>query len=139
MNPLNLFITPTLIRTEARQYQISHIFVAEEVKTGHIAGVVCVGLKDVTLYGVKMRIGWLFDLRVDEDFQRKGIGARLNTMAETASAKDGAAIMFLSVNGDNTKAKAMYKKIGYVHASKRAPPMTILIKKAEEKKGLLPA
>ena len=76
---------------------------------------VCVGVKDVTIHGVELRAAWLFDLRVDEDYQRNGIGGTLQDMAETAAAKDGAALMFLSVNGDNTKAQGLYKKCGYVH------------------------
>eukprot|EP00756_Hemistasia_phaeocysticola_P052450 Hpha_TRINITY_DN27691_c0_g1::TRINITY_DN27691_c0_g1_i1::g.57420::m.57420 len=113
---------------KARQYENHVIRVAEDSDTAQIVGVVCVGIKRVVIRGETFKAAMIFDLRVDETYQGKGIGRLLSTAAEAESTKHGVDFWYLSVNGDNTKAKTLYKSLGYHHASTRNPAVEILFR-----------
>ena len=63
--------------------------------------------------------GFLFDLRVDGGYQRRGIGRALSHEAEAASAARGATYLYLSVNGTNQKSRSLFNSMGWRPASRR--------------------
>jgi Acetyltransferase (GNAT) family len=73
-----------------------------------------------------VKVAYLFDLRVHEAYQRRGIGSRLSKIAEELVKSVGATLMYLTVNGDNQKARALYHKLGYETASRRRPGVALL-------------
>ena len=62
----------------------------------------------------------VFDLRVEESYQRKGIGRAITAEAEAQAEARGVTFLYLSVNNDNRKARALYQSMGWVPGSRRA-------------------
>jgi ribosomal protein S18 acetylase RimI-like enzyme len=118
--------------SKARQYPMSHVIVCEdsEPQPGEpaLVGVVMLGIKRVTLRGSSILFGYTFDLRVHEKAQRNGIGLRLCKEVEVRCRAAGVHTVYLSVNSDNTRATNLYTKMGWSHACKRAPQMSLLLK-----------
>jgi ribosomal protein S18 acetylase RimI-like enzyme len=118
--------------SKARQYPISHVIVCEDSvpQPGEpaLVGVVMLGIKRVTLHGTNIMFGYTFDLRVHEKAQRNGIGLQLCKEVEARCRAAGVHTLYLSVNSDNTRAKKLYTKLGWSHACKRAPQMSLLLK-----------
>ena len=123
--------------TKPRQFISGYVLlvcVDERVTTEHnggsggaVCGAICVGLKDAFVHGRQRRCGFVFDLRVDERWQRRGIGAALAREAERRSAMRGAEWLYLSVNRDNKKATKLYTKLGWSAASTRRLLFTPLL------------
>ena len=123
--------------TKPRQFVSGYLLlvcVDERVTTEHsagsggaVCGAICVGLKDAFVHGRQRRCGFVFDLRVDERWQRRGIGAALAREAERRSAVRGAEWLYLSVNRDNAKATGLYSKLGWSAASTRRLLFTPLL------------
>ena len=113
--------------TRAKQYDDHIIRVAEDTATSAICGVVCVGLKRVWLHGTSQLVGYIFDLRVDQDYQGLGIGKRLSKDLESLCRARGVTALYLTVNSDNARARALYTKQGFVHASYRSPALQVLV------------
>lgn len=44
------------------------------VKNGPLIGKVCVGIKDTHLFGKSERAAYMFDMRIDVNYQRMGVG-----------------------------------------------------------------
>ena len=57
--------------------------------------------------------GYLFSLRVHQDYQRQGIGRALTQAAETALIESGFRLATICVTKTNTYAKSLYEKWGY--------------------------
>ncbi len=116
----------------AAQFPARHVLVCEDTRPakgeGCIVGVVAVGIKPGSLRGREVLLGYMFDLRVHERVQRRGIGARLCRLAEARCAADGVDTLYLSVNATNRRARELYRKLGYSHASSRAPSMSFLFR-----------
>lgn len=110
----------------------SHVIVCEDTlpPPGEpaIVGVVMLGIKRVTLQRNEILLGYTFDLRVHEKAQRSGIGHQLCLEVEVRCLAAGVHTMYLSVNSDNERAKRLYAKLGFTHASKRAPQMSLLLR-----------
>lgn len=104
-----------------------HVLVCECVQDGVLCGVICAGLKRVWLAGSVALIGYLFDLRCHDNYRRAGVGRRLSNAIEAACASSGAQRMYLTVNGNNEPAKALYNSLGYTCASHRAPSVVLLL------------
>lgn len=47
------------------------------IKDGPIVGKVCVGIKDAHLFNRSERVAYMFDMRIDINYQRMGIGKLL--------------------------------------------------------------
>ncbi|HRO05029.1 MAG TPA: GNAT family N-acetyltransferase, partial [Terricaulis sp.] len=62
----------------------------------------------------------LLTVAVVPEARRKGVGAALVTSAGVAALVRGAASMHLEVAEDNSGARALYKKLGYAEAGRRA-------------------
>eukprot|EP01012_Entosiphon_sulcatum_P003926 TRINITY_DN11423_c0_g1_i1.p1 TRINITY_DN11423_c0_g1~~TRINITY_DN11423_c0_g1_i1.p1 ORF type:complete len:428 (+),score=55.76 TRINITY_DN11423_c0_g1_i1:27-1310(+) len=92
-----------------------------------ICGVVAVGIKKVPVHGRIIEAGYLFDLRVHEAHQRRGIGRALSLACEDRCRQLGAELIYLSVNGDNPRAQQLYKSLGFTTASTRAPAVSFLL------------
>ena len=86
---------------------------------GRVVGVVCVGVKPIFLRGVETLAGYLFDLRVDEAYQRNRIGSKLSAEVERRCVARGVKVMYLTVNGSNAKALQLYDKLGWKLGSRR--------------------
>jgi len=84
-----------------------------------ICGCACIGIKDIYFNKQKVKAGVLFDLRVSDKFQKRGIGTRLTTLLEETARNKGCQFLYLSVNGDNKKAISLYEKTGYNVISQR--------------------
>merc|ERR1719215_2425628 len=68
---------------KARQYDDCIIRVVEDrSKNNRIVGVGCAVLKMARMHSVTCKIGYLFDFRVDEDYQGYGIGSELAEQIE---------------------------------------------------------
>mmetsp|Transcript_64068 Transcript_64068/g.165436 ORF Transcript_64068/g.165436 Transcript_64068/m.165436 type:complete len:419 (+) Transcript_64068:41-1297(+) len=121
--------------SKARKYEGSVVLLAidTEVKgdgasdDGFVCGCICVGIKDVRLDGKIRKLGYLFDMRVHEDYQRRTIGSQLYKSAESATRDLGAEAIYLSVNSTNKKARSFYERYGYVISSHRALLFTPLL------------
>jgi GNAT superfamily N-acetyltransferase len=106
-----------------RQYAQGFVLVFEDEQGGALLGVVSVALKDVRWPAERrmLRLGWLFDLRVDPTARRRHIASQLTAAAEGRARELGAELMLLSVNGNNRPAKALYQRTGYALVSVRKP------------------
>eukprot|EP00978_Attheya_sp_CCMP212_P013994 scaffold35402_cov49-Attheya_sp.AAC.1 len=102
----------------------------EEDGSRRVIAVVAVNIRSVLWKGVTIRVGWVYDLRVDQDYQRQGIARVLSQDLERRCLEKGVSMLHLTVNLDNTKAKCFYQALGYQHASHRAPCTKFLV--AEE-------
>ncbi|CAE7415441.1 rimI [Symbiodinium sp. CCMP2456] len=110
-----------------RQYEDHIIRVAEDrSEGGRIIAVGCAALKTAQLHGKMCKVAYIFDLRVDEEYQGYGVGKALTQQIEDACEAKGAKFLYLTVNSDNVKAKSLYAKRGFVHASHRSPAMALL-------------
>lgn len=114
---------------KATQFDSSHVIVCEDTAPPpgepSIVGVVMLGIKEVTLRGSRLLVGYTFDLRVHGHAQRSGIGMKLCAEVEARSLAAGVHTSYLSVNGDNERAKKLYARLNYVLASYRAPKMEV--------------
>mmetsp|Transcript_12379 Transcript_12379/g.37473 ORF Transcript_12379/g.37473 Transcript_12379/m.37473 type:complete len:430 (-) Transcript_12379:54-1343(-) len=121
------FSHPLGFAAKARQFTDHFVHVCVDTTADDfVCGVISTGVKDVWLHGEVVRVAYLFDLRVHEAYQRRGIGARLSKIAEELVVSAGATLMYLTVNGNNEKAKALYRKLGYEIASVRRPGVALL-------------
>lgn len=98
-----------------------HILLCCEDKSnhGHICAVVAVAIKTAWVHGCQQRCGFVFDLRVEETYQRRGIGREITKEAERQAEARGCTYLYLSVNNDNKKARALYTSAGWTLASRR--------------------
>ena len=113
---------------KARQYEDRAILVAEDDEgSGSIVGVVCAAIKACHVRGTEQKVGYIFDLRVHEEYQGRKIGSQLSKAIEQECIQKGCALLYLSVNKDNVKANSLYRKHGWVHASPRSPSIDVLI------------
>ncbi|CAE7203621.1 esyt3 [Symbiodinium natans] len=74
--------------------------------------------------------------RVDEEYQGCGVGKALTQQIEDACEARGAKFLYLTVNADNVKAKSLYAKRGFVHASHRSPAMAFLAFPEQEEEDI---
>ena len=97
------------------------VLVCEDTtRGGAVVGVIEVVLAEMHVHGARhWRGGFLFDLRVDGGYQRRGIGRALSHAAEAAGAARGAAYLYLSVNGTNQKSRSLFNSMGWRPASRR--------------------
>ena len=109
------------------QFGAHVLLVAKHHPTSTICGVVAVAIKEATVHGCVRKCGFVFDLRVSKQFQRRGIGSLLTAEAETRCEQMGVSFLYLSVNNDNRKAKKLYARAGWLHASSRALVMQPLL------------
>jgi len=88
---------------------------------GAVFGVIAVAVKRANCCGALRKVGYVFDLRVDQSHQRRGIALALSAEAEArvSQAPFEVEYLYLSVNSDNTKAKALYSRMGWSLCSKR--------------------
>eukprot|EP00291_Cryptomonas_curvata_P021346 CAMPEP_0172163696 /NCGR_PEP_ID=MMETSP1050-20130122/7416_1 /TAXON_ID=233186 /ORGANISM="Cryptomonas curvata, Strain CCAP979/52" /LENGTH=221 /DNA_ID=CAMNT_0012833917 /DNA_START=304 /DNA_END=966 /DNA_ORIENTATION=+ len=77
------------------------------------------GIKDVFLEGSVVKVGFVSNLRVHDVVQRGGLGTKLCTELEARCMALGCFRLVLTVNGDNARAKKLFRKLGYVPASQR--------------------
>eukprot|EP00931_Biecheleriopsis_adriatica_P104977 TRINITY_DN79583_c0_g1_i1.p1 TRINITY_DN79583_c0_g1~~TRINITY_DN79583_c0_g1_i1.p1 ORF type:complete len:428 (-),score=96.09 TRINITY_DN79583_c0_g1_i1:71-1354(-) len=118
---------------KAKQYEDCIIRVVEDKASGgRVIGVGCATLKTARIHSQMCKVAYVFDLRVDEDYQGHGVGRTLTAQIEEACESRGAKFLYLTVNRDNTKAKSLYAKRGFVHASDRDPAMSLLAQPEEE-------
>lgn len=117
----------TSFDAKAKQFDDHRIICLEDRKTGTLCGVVACGIKEVFLQGQKRRCGYVYDLRIHEDYQGKGLGSLISNDLEFEAKKAGVEFFYLTVNGDNAKAKALYRKLGFQHASTRYPMAELLL------------
>lgn len=113
--------------TKARLYENHIAVVAEDTTNNFICGGCCVGIKRVYYQGEIKKAGYLFDLRVHEDYQRRGVGAMINTAVESACKEAEVDFIYFTVNMSNMKARAFYKKFQYIEACQRKLSFTPLL------------
>lgn len=116
----------TRFNAKATQFDSHHIVCLEDTSNDKLCGVVVCGCKTVWFQGKLRKCAYIFDLRVDEDYQGRGLGTLISKEVEARCIKDGIEFLYLTVNGDNAKAKALYKKLGFVIASRRWPCADLL-------------
>lgn len=110
-----------------RQFSDHVLLVVSNTETRAVCAVVAVALKSAFVHGKTRRCGYVFDLRVSESHQRRGIGSALTREAEKVCQERGVEFLYLSVNNDNAKAKMLYAANGWVHGSNRALIMRPLL------------
>lgn len=93
-----------------------------------VVGVIAVAIKRARLHGSLRTVGYVFDLRVDEAHQRRGIALRLSREAEARISLPPFKVeyCYLSVNADNVKAKALYRSLGWSACSGRRLSFALL-------------
>ena len=72
------------------------VVVADKDAGDKVIAVVVVTILSVTFHGAAIKAGWLFDLRVDEDYQRQGIGRALSEEAERRCLARGVSMIHLT-------------------------------------------
>mmetsp|Transcript_33305 Transcript_33305/g.38577 ORF Transcript_33305/g.38577 Transcript_33305/m.38577 type:complete len:546 (-) Transcript_33305:180-1817(-) len=72
------------------------------------------------------KVGWVYGLRVDESYQRRGLGSALQAELERRCRAVYVDMIYLTVNDNNVKAKSLYQALGYHHASHRKTSTKIL-------------
>lgn len=88
--------------------------VLKAVYNGRVCGFACLYLQDMSRKGfVYSKIGYIYNLGVDETYQRRGIGIALLEKAEDFLRERGAEAVELNVFSFNQRAQAFYKKCGY--------------------------
>jgi len=120
------FSHPTTFCAKSKQFPAWRILVVEDTTKSYVCAVVCVTVKTVFWEGTERKVAYLFDLRVDENYQRNGLGQKLCERVQQWCTDQGAAQIYLSVNSDNKKALALYAKLGYTQMSVRGPFMQLL-------------
>jgi GNAT superfamily N-acetyltransferase len=100
---------------------------------GGVVGVIAVAVKRAHVFGAMRNIGFVFDLRVDQTHQRRGIAHALSMRAEAAVAQPpySCEYLYLSVNGTNYKAKGLYASMGWSFCSGRKLTMSLLTAPAQ--------
>jgi ribosomal protein S18 acetylase RimI-like enzyme len=88
----------------------SEIYVAED-ENGKSAGFI--HLETQIDYFSGEKLGYIADIAVDKAFERKGIGKSLLKTGEEWAKQRGYKLMWLYVFSGNTRAKAIYKNLGY--------------------------
>lgn len=91
-----------------------------------MAVIVC-NVRTVVWSGKPIKVGFVYGLWVHEDYQRQGIGTALSDELETPCSVRGVSMLYLTVNNDNGKARALYSRLGYRLASERAVRTKFLI------------
>lgn len=94
--------------------------VTKSAKGAVAVAVGTVGVKGVAAAGRPTRAGVIFDLRVRAEARRLGLGGLVTDALEAFAWKHGAAVTYLSVNGDNAGARALYAKQGFTLCSHRS-------------------
>jgi ribosomal protein S18 acetylase RimI-like enzyme len=77
------------------------------------------------------KVGWVHGLRVDESYQRRGLGTALQQELERRCLARHVNMLYLTVNNDNQKAKSLYRALSYQHASHRSSSTKFLMKAKE--------
>ena len=85
----------------------------------NVVAVVLVNIQTVYWDGTLIKVGWVYGLRVDQEYQRRGIGRRLSEEVERRCLEKGLSMLYLTVNVENERARALYKSLGYQPASHR--------------------
>ena len=88
----------------------SAIYVAED-ENGKSVGFI--HLETEIDYFTGEKLGYIAAIAVDKAFEGKGIGKSLLQTAEEWTRQRGYKLMWLYVFSGNTRAKALYKKLGY--------------------------
>jgi len=99
----------------AEDYEI----VVCEDESSRVIAVVLVNIRTVLWSGAPIKAGWLYGLRVDEAYQRMGIGRELSEVLEQRCVEKGVSMLYFTVNDENEKAKSFYRTIGFQQASQR--------------------
>jgi ribosomal protein S18 acetylase RimI-like enzyme len=105
---------------DAKPSQFSDHLILLAKQEDTIVGVVCVAIKRAWVHGAEHSCGFVFDLRVRESHQRRGIGSQLTAALESHCKKRGVTFLYLSVNNDNSKARALYSREQWHRGSRRA-------------------
>jgi ribosomal protein S18 acetylase RimI-like enzyme len=63
---------------------------------------------------VNARSAFVYDVRIDEQFQRRGYATQAFEALEVLARDMGIATIGLHVFGHNTAARALYEKLGFV-------------------------
>lgn len=130
---------PKGFAAKARLVDEYEIVVAEDtsLSPSKVIAAAVVTITSVTYAGSPTKVGWLFDLRVDEDYQRQGLGRALSDEVEKRCLARGVGMLHLTVNRDNTKAKALYKKLGFQDMSLRAPRVAVMHRPAKLRRDFI--
>lgn len=108
------------------------LLVCQDVENGRLVAVICCHIREAIWHkNDRIRIGWVYGLRVDKDYQRRGIARALSTELEDRCRERGVSLLYLTVNRENLKARARYETFGWKTASERQPVAKILIKQNE--------
>lgn len=107
------------------------IVVCHDTTRDTVVGVIVVNIRKATWVGRESKVGWVYELRVDEDYQRQGIARALSNELETRCRQRGVVLLYLTVNLENTKAQALYQALGWKPASHRGAITKFLNNKAD--------
>lgn len=105
------------------------IFIAKHHR--RYAGLIWVSVKaGGELWDFENAPAWIYDVRVQPEFRRQGLGRNLLLQAEKWAQKEGFSKIGLHVFGHNTAAISLYKSVGYTmkncYFQKEITPETIL-------------
>lgn len=74
-----------------------HEIIVCEIQNNVVA-VVLINIQTVFWNEAPIKAGWVYGLRVDQDYQRRGIGSRLSEEAERRCSGNGVSLLYLTVN-----------------------------------------
>jgi ribosomal protein S18 acetylase RimI-like enzyme len=86
-----------------------HLFVVEEEESGESAGILWFEERKLT----GRTTAWIYDIRIDAAFRRRGYGRETLRLLEERARELGLSTVALHVFGHNTAARALYEKAGY--------------------------
>lgn len=72
----------------------------------------------MSLYPMDKKTIYLSYLVVNKEYRNQGIGTKMIRYARQISKKDGYSYIVLNVDNDNTEAKRLYEKLGFVAIGK---------------------
>lgn len=106
-----------LLKEVRRGHGALYVALAGERVVGYVAGAINELDKLVALGTNQVRAGRVFDLYVEPEFRKQGIGRRFLKIIEQHLKKVGCRAVNLEVIAPNKKSHALYRRLGYADDS----------------------
>lgn len=93
---------------------------ADKKKRGFLCGKTNVAIKEIYFKGKLVKAGYIFDLRVDDNYQRLRIASDIVELAKEKLSQEGCEIFYSYTNYTNKKSMAFHDRAGFKISSSRA-------------------
>jgi ribosomal protein S18 acetylase RimI-like enzyme len=92
----------------------------DQSNKGFLCGKTNVAMKEIYFNGKLVKAGYIFDLRVDDEYQRLKIASDIVDLAKERLTKEGCEIFYSYTNYNNIKSMAFHERNGFKISSSRA-------------------